>query len=102
MRSAVTLPEGTIAYGEFATDPCRSLFKRVMSMNDVFKFDNAAMLAHRYAYTLRAGPIPPGMWILHAAEGSLSEFAPFQLLHEMDLQPSLNLNLLQNRGEGAQ
>jgi hypothetical protein len=34
----------------------------------VFKFDNTAMLAHRYAYMLRAGPIPPGMWILHACD----------------------------------
>jgi hypothetical protein len=53
----------------------------------------------------RSSPKPKagqsGMWILHAADGDLSEHAPFQLLHEMDLQPSVNLDLLQDRGEGA-
>src|SRR3954467_13185210 len=31
--------QGEFTFG-FGADPCRSLFKRVMSMNDVFKFDN--------------------------------------------------------------
>ena len=43
-----------------------------------------------------------GMWILHRAPEDLSEHAPFQVLHAIDLQPSLNLELLRGRGgEGA-
>jgi hypothetical protein len=43
-----------------------------------------------------------GMWILHRTPEDLSEHAPFQLLHAIDLQPSLNLELLRGRGgEGA-
>ncbi|HEY0632787.1 MAG TPA: hypothetical protein VGC98_12085 [Thermoleophilaceae bacterium] len=43
-----------------------------------------------------------GMWLLHRAPDDLSEHAPFQVLHAIDLQPSLNLELLRGRGrEGA-
>jgi hypothetical protein len=53
----------------------------------------------------RAAPKPKagqsGMWILHRAPEELSEYAPFQVLHAIDLQPSLQLDLLREAdGEG--
>src|SRR5204862_202471 len=51
---------GDFTFG-FGADPCRSLFKRVMSMNDVFKFDNANVnlqeLGRRYV-ALTETPLP--------------------------------------------
>jgi hypothetical protein len=35
-----------------------------------------------------------GMWILHRTEGELEQFAPFQLIHPEDLQPSLLIDAL--------
>jgi beta,beta-carotene 9',10'-dioxygenase len=52
--------QGKFEFG-FAVDPCRSLFKRVMSMNDVFRFDNANVnlqeLGRRYI-ALTETPLP--------------------------------------------
>ncbi|MEU6665186.1 hypothetical protein [Streptomyces sp. NPDC046727] len=36
-----------------------------------------------------------GMWFLHATEGALAEWAPFQILHPEDYQPEQNLETLQ-------
>jgi len=35
-----------------------------------------------------------GLWLLHRTEAELAEYAPFQLIHPDDLQPSMNLDLL--------
>jgi beta,beta-carotene 9',10'-dioxygenase len=52
--------KGEVKFG-FGTDPCRSLFKRVMSINDVNKFDNANVnlqeLGHRYI-AMTETPLP--------------------------------------------
>jgi carotenoid cleavage dioxygenase-like enzyme len=52
--------DGEAHFG-FGTDPCRSLFKRVMSMNDVNKFDNANVnlqeLGRRYI-AMTETPLP--------------------------------------------
>jgi carotenoid cleavage dioxygenase-like enzyme len=52
--------QGKFDFG-FGTDPCRSLFKRVMSMNDVNKFDNANVnlqeLGRRYI-AMTETPLP--------------------------------------------
>jgi carotenoid cleavage dioxygenase-like enzyme len=52
--------KGEFDFG-FGADPCRSLFKRVMSMNDVFKFDNANVnlqeLGRRYI-AMTETPLP--------------------------------------------
>jgi len=39
-----------------------------------------------------------GLWLLHAAAGDQATLAPFELLHPIDLQPSMQLNLLRERG----
>lgn len=36
-----------------------------------------------------------GMWFLHATEGALAEWAPFQILHPDDYQPVQKLETLQ-------
>ncbi|MER7540525.1 hypothetical protein ABTX77_37995 [Streptomyces sp. NPDC097704] len=38
-----------------------------------------------------------GMWFLHATEGALAEWAPFQILHPDDYQPVQKLETLQAR-----
>jgi beta,beta-carotene 9',10'-dioxygenase len=52
--------KGEFEFG-FGADPCRSLFKRVMSMNDVFSFDNANVnlqeLGRRYI-AMTETPLP--------------------------------------------
>jgi beta,beta-carotene 9',10'-dioxygenase len=52
--------KGEFSFG-FGADPCRSLFKRVMSMNDVAKFDNANVnlqeLGRRYV-AMTETPLP--------------------------------------------
>lgn len=52
--------KGQFNFG-FGADPCRSLFKRVMSLNDVNKFDNANVnlqeLGHRYI-AMTETPLP--------------------------------------------
>jgi hypothetical protein len=35
-----------------------------------------------------------GLWLLHRSPGELAELAPFQLIHPIDLQPSINIDLL--------
>src|SRR3954454_597270 len=42
-----------------------------------------------------------GLWLLHATEPSLRTLAPFQLLHPMDIQPSLQLELLRQNTLGS-
>jgi hypothetical protein len=37
-----------------------------------------------------------GMWILHATEGDLSKWAPYQLLHPLDRQPVQKLETLKS------
>jgi hypothetical protein len=39
-----------------------------------------------------------GLWLLHRTPDELAELAPFQLLHPIDLQPSIQLDLLRERG----
>ena len=39
-----------------------------------------------------------GLWLLHRARDELAGFAPFELVHPMDVQPSLRLDLLRERG----
>jgi hypothetical protein len=39
-----------------------------------------------------------GLWLLHRARDELAELAPFELLHAIDLQPSLLLDVLRERG----
>jgi carotenoid cleavage dioxygenase-like enzyme len=52
--------KGDVSFG-FGADPCRSLFKRVMSMNDVERFDNANVnlqeLGERYI-AMTETPLP--------------------------------------------
>jgi beta,beta-carotene 9',10'-dioxygenase len=80
MLNAFGFSDGSVSYGSrflrsdylqkaragefdfgFAADPCRSLFKRVMSMNDVNKFDNANVnlqeLGRRYI-AMTETPLP--------------------------------------------
>jgi hypothetical protein len=39
-----------------------------------------------------------GLWLLHRTPDERAELAPFELRHAMDLQPSLQLDLLRERG----
>jgi hypothetical protein len=39
-----------------------------------------------------------GLWLLHRTTGELAHWAPFQLLHPIDLQPSIQLDLLREHG----
>jgi hypothetical protein len=39
-----------------------------------------------------------GLWLLHRTPDELAELAPFQLIHPIDLQPSIQLDLLRERG----
>jgi hypothetical protein len=41
-----------------------------------------------------------GLWLLHRAREELAGFAPFELAHPIDVQPSLRLDLLRDRGLG--
>jgi hypothetical protein len=42
-----------------------------------------------------------GLWLLHKTSGELRTLAPFQLIHPIDLQPSIQLDLLRERGLAA-
>jgi hypothetical protein len=42
-----------------------------------------------------------GLWLLHRAREELSGFAPFELVHPIDVQPSIQLDLLRERGLGG-
>jgi len=39
-----------------------------------------------------------GLWLLHRAPRELAGLAPFELVHPIDLQPSLQLEVLRERG----
>jgi hypothetical protein len=39
-----------------------------------------------------------GLWLLHRAREELAGMAPFEIVHPMDVQPSLRLDLLRERG----
>jgi hypothetical protein len=39
-----------------------------------------------------------GLWLLHRARPELAELAPFELTHRIDMQPSLQLDVLRERG----
>jgi hypothetical protein len=39
-----------------------------------------------------------GLWLLHRAREELAGFAPFELVHPVDAQPSLQLDVLRERG----
>jgi hypothetical protein len=39
-----------------------------------------------------------GLWLLHRAREELAGFAPFELVHPVDAQPSLQLDMLRDRG----
>ena len=41
-----------------------------------------------------------GLWLLHRSEGELAQLAPFQLIHQEDLQPSTQLDALREAGIG--
>jgi hypothetical protein len=38
-----------------------------------------------------------GLWLLHRTDTSMAEIAPFQMLHQIDMQPSLQLELIRNQ-----
>jgi hypothetical protein len=42
-----------------------------------------------------------GLWLLHKTTGDRAELAPFELMHAIDVQPSLQLDLLRERGIAA-
>ena len=39
-----------------------------------------------------------GLWLLHRAREELAGFAPFELVHPIDVQPSIRLDVLRERG----
>jgi hypothetical protein len=41
-----------------------------------------------------------GLWLLHRSEDELAQLAPFQLIHQEDLQPSTQLDALREAGIG--
>ena len=41
-----------------------------------------------------------GLWLLHRSEDELTQLAPFQLIHQEDLQPSTQLDALREAGIG--
>jgi hypothetical protein len=41
-----------------------------------------------------------GLWLLHRSEDDLAQLAPFQLIHQEDLQPSAQLDALREAGIG--
>jgi hypothetical protein len=41
-----------------------------------------------------------GLWLLHRTEDELAQLAPFQLIHQDDLQPSAQLDALREAGIG--
>ena len=62
----------------------------------------AVLYANSIDVAWRESPKPKagqaGLWLLHATEGEQAGLAPFALLHAIDLQPSIQLNLLRERG----
>jgi hypothetical protein len=58
----------------------------------------ANSLDHRWRDALKPKAGQSGLWLLHRTDGPLAEIAPFQVLHRMDLQPSLQLDLIRGQG----
>lgn len=58
----------------------------------------ANSLDHRWRDALKPKAGQSGLWLLHRTDGPLAEIAPFQVLHSMDLQPSLQLDLIRGQG----
>ena len=62
----------------------------------------SALYANSLDVRWRQAPKPKagqgGLWLLHGAREELSGFAPFELVHPIDVQPSIQLDLLRERG----
>lgn len=62
----------------------------------------SALYANSLDVRWRQAPKPKagqgGLWLLHRAREELAGFAPFELVHPIDLQPSIQLDLLRERG----
>lgn len=62
----------------------------------------SALYANSLDVRWRRAPKPKagqgGLWLLHRARDELSGFAPFELVHPIDVQPSIQLDLLRERG----
>jgi len=62
----------------------------------------AVLYANSIDVMWRESPKPKagqaGLWLLHTSGEKEAPFAPFQLLHSIDMQPSIQLNLLRARG----
>jgi len=62
----------------------------------------AVLYANSIDVRWRESPKPKagqgGLWLLHRTTGDLARWAPFQLLHPIDLQPSIQLDLLREHG----
>jgi hypothetical protein len=58
----------------------------------------ANSLDHRWHDALKPKAGQSGLWLLHRTDGPMAEIAPFQVLHRMDLQPSLQLDLIRDQG----
>jgi hypothetical protein len=84
---AVDLVEkGDIPLGAGARDPVPV---RVLYANS---------LDYRWRDALKPKAGQSGLWLLHRTDGPLANIAPFQVLHRMDLQPSLQLDLIRDQG----
>jgi hypothetical protein len=62
----------------------------------------SALYANSLDARWRQAPKPKagqgGLWLLHSARDELSSFAPFELIHPIDVQRSIRLDLLRERG----
>jgi hypothetical protein len=62
----------------------------------------SVLYANSLDVTWRRCPKPKagqsGLWLLHHARPELAELAPFELVHPIDMQPSLQLDVLRERG----
>jgi hypothetical protein len=62
----------------------------------------AVLYANSIDVQWRESPKPKagqgGLWLLHRTTGELAGWAPFQLVHPIDLQPSIQLDLLREHG----
>jgi hypothetical protein len=78
----------------------------VVARGELPEADEANVVTALYANSLdvrwRQAPKPKagqgGLWLLHRARKELSGFAPFELVHPIDVQPSIQLDLLRERG----
>jgi hypothetical protein len=58
----------------------------------------ANSIDHRWRDALKPKAGQSGLWLLHRTDGPMAGIAPFQVLHAMDLQPSLQLDLIRGQG----